>query len=82
VALLQKPESAWVDAFAAVPELDQYVRRESVPPVHRTADPRHAWMHLKPLSLNLWLQRRALAEPHAGAASEELRVLVAGKPLA
>jgi asparagine synthase (glutamine-hydrolysing) len=82
VALLEKPESAWVDAFAAVPELDEYVRRQSVPPVHRTADPRVAWMHLKPLSLNLWLQRRSLAEPHAGAASEEPRVLVAGKPLA
>lgn len=70
VALLEKPESAWVDSFAAVPELDAYVRRDRIPPVHRVADPGGAWMHLKPLSLNLWLQRRALPDLHTGVVSE------------
>ena len=58
VALLQKPESAWVDSFEPVPELAQFVRRECIAPVHCAADSSHAWMHLKPLSLNFWLQRR------------------------
>jgi asparagine synthase (glutamine-hydrolysing) len=68
VALLEKPESAWVDAFESVPELGQYVRRESVPPVYRIADPSHAWTHLRPLSLNLWLERRDLihTDRHTG----------------
>jgi asparagine synthase (glutamine-hydrolysing) len=82
VALLEKPESAWVDSFEAIPELDPYVRRESVPPVHRIANPGEAWIHLKPLSLNLWLQRRALSDSHTGIASEEQQSLVVGRALA
>lgn len=78
VALLEKPESAWVDGFAAVPELDAYVRRASIPPVHRMTDPGLAWTHLKPLSLNLWLQRRAVPDLQTGAASEEPQSLVVG----
>jgi len=62
VALLQKPEAAWVDSFEAVPELHEYVRRDRVPAVYRTTDSGEAWAGLKPLSLNLWLQRRALEE--------------------
>jgi asparagine synthase (glutamine-hydrolysing) len=57
-ALLQKPESAWVDRFEGVPELEGYLCRERVPPVHCQLSPWTAWVHLRPLSLNFWLQLR------------------------
>jgi asparagine synthase (glutamine-hydrolysing) len=56
VTLLQRPESAWVDRFEPVPELEQYVLRERIPVVFREKDPWTAWIHLRPLSLNFWLR--------------------------
>jgi asparagine synthase (glutamine-hydrolysing) len=56
VALLQKPESAWVDRFEAVPELKQYVRRDRIPAVYGEKQPGVAWVNLRPLSLNFWLR--------------------------
>ena len=55
IALLQRPESACVDSFEAVPELDRYVERRLVPKVYRERNTWNAWIHLRPLSLNLWL---------------------------
>jgi asparagine synthase (glutamine-hydrolysing) len=60
VALLQQPEAAWVDTFEPAPELLEYVRRDRIQPVYRTSDAGQAWTHLRPLSLNFWLQRRTL----------------------
>jgi asparagine synthase (glutamine-hydrolysing) len=65
MALLQKPESAWVDSFKAVPELREFVQRDRIPGLYKTADAFSAWTHLKPLSLNFWLQRRSFARPAA-----------------
>lgn len=59
VALLQRPEAAWVDSFEAAPELEQYVERRRVPKVFGEKDPWRAWIHLRPLSLNFWLRSRA-----------------------
>ena len=59
VALLQRPESAWVDSFEAAPELGHYVERSRVPKVFRGNDAWAAWIHLRPLSLNFWLQAKA-----------------------
>jgi asparagine synthase (glutamine-hydrolysing) len=73
-ALLEKSESAWVDTFEPVSELGAYVRRERVPSVHRIADPSHAWLHLRPLSLNLWLQRRNLIDWQAGILPQDQQV--------
>ena len=55
VALLERPESAGVDFFEAVPELRQYVERQLVPKVFGERDAWSAWIHLRPLSLNRWL---------------------------
>ena len=57
-ALLQRPESAWVDRFDASPELDRYVQRDHIPRVFQTTDSFTALVHLRPLSLNFWLRRR------------------------
>ena len=55
IALLQRPESACVDSFEAVPELERYVERRLIPQVFRERNAWNAWIHLRPLSLNLWL---------------------------
>ncbi len=55
IALLQRPESAWVDRFEPAPMLDRYVVRKHIPPVFREKELSTAWMHLRPLSLNYWL---------------------------
>ena len=59
IAMLQRPESAWVDQFEAVPELGKYVVRNRIPAVHGETDSWTAWTHLRPLSLNFWLRGRA-----------------------
>jgi len=56
IALLQQPESAWVDSFEGVPELGRYVERRLIPKVFRERDAWAAWIHLRPLSLNFWLR--------------------------
>jgi asparagine synthase (glutamine-hydrolysing) len=61
VALLQRPESVWVDSFEAVPELGRFVERRLIPKVFREKDPWTAWTHLRPLSLNFWLRSQAAA---------------------
>ncbi|HXJ12777.1 MAG TPA: asparagine synthase-related protein [Candidatus Limnocylindrales bacterium] len=59
VAVLQQPESAWVDSFESVPELGHYVERRLIPKVFREKDAWIAWSHLRPLSLNYWLRLRS-----------------------
>jgi asparagine synthase (glutamine-hydrolysing) len=56
VAVLQRPDSAWVDRFESTPELEQYAVRSRIPAVHRDRDVWSAWIHLRPLSLNYWLR--------------------------
>jgi asparagine synthase (glutamine-hydrolysing) len=56
IALLQRPESAWVDSFEGVPELGRYVERRLIPKVFGEKDVWAAWIHLRPLSLNFWLR--------------------------
>ena len=58
IALLERPESAWVDSFEAVPELDHYVERKCIPIVFGEKDAWTAWIHLRPLSLNSWLRSK------------------------
>jgi len=60
-ALLQQPQAACVDSFEAAPELDRYVERRRIPKVFGERDPWTAWIHLRPLSLNFWLQSRVAA---------------------
>jgi len=56
--LLQQPESAWVDSFEGVSELDRYVERRLIPKVFGEKDAWTAWIHLRPLSLNNWLRSK------------------------
>jgi asparagine synthase (glutamine-hydrolysing) len=56
LALLSRPESAWVDRFQALPDLAGYVIRERIPPVQGEKESWAAWIHLRPLSLNFWLR--------------------------
>jgi asparagine synthase (glutamine-hydrolysing) len=58
IALLQQPESAWVDSFEAVPELRRFVERRLIPKVFGEKDAWTAWIHLRPLSLNKWLRSK------------------------
>jgi asparagine synthase (glutamine-hydrolysing) len=58
VALLQQPESAWVDFFEGIPELGRYVERGLIPKVIGERDAWTAWIHLRPLSLNSWLRSK------------------------
>ena len=58
IALLQQPESAWVDSFEGVPELGRYVERRLIRKVFGETDAWTAWIHLRPLSLNFWLRSR------------------------
>jgi asparagine synthase (glutamine-hydrolysing) len=60
IALLQRPESVCVDSFEAVPELERYVERHLVPKVFRERNAWNAWIHLRPLSLNLWLLSKSV----------------------
>lgn len=55
-ALLKKPESAWIDKFEPHPMLNSYVERDKIPAVYRVGGPWEAWVNLRPISLNFWLQ--------------------------
>ena len=55
IALLRRPESACVDSFESVPELNRYVERHLIPKVFGERNASNAWINLRPLSLNLWL---------------------------
>jgi asparagine synthase (glutamine-hydrolysing) len=62
VVLLQQPESAWVDSFEGVPELEPYVERRLIPKVFGEKDVSAAWIHLRPLSLNFWLRSQKASD--------------------
>jgi len=66
IALLQQPESAWVDSFEGVPELGRYVERRLVPKVFGEKDVWAAWIHLRPLSLNFWLRSQKASDISVG----------------
>ncbi len=57
VAVLGRPESAWVDRFEPLPELQEYVIRSRIPAVYGEKDSWTGWVHLRPLSLNFWLRQ-------------------------
>jgi asparagine synthase (glutamine-hydrolysing) len=70
IALLQQPGLAWVDTFEPLPDLARYVARRMIPKVFGEKDAWTAWIHLRPLSLNLWLQAQgASAIKERGEAS-------------
>jgi asparagine synthase (glutamine-hydrolysing) len=65
VALLRRPESAWVDRFEQLPLLADYVARHRISSMLDREGAWTSWIHLRPLSLNFWL--RALYPPAINA---------------
>ena len=66
VAVLKKPESAWVDEFESAPELEKYVCRDRIPKVFGRSEIWSSWIDLRPLSLNFWLSKgRGLQGAHS-----------------
>jgi asparagine synthase (glutamine-hydrolysing) len=55
-ALLQRPESKWVDEFTPAPELSNYVVPSAIPRIFGDTNCERATANLRPLSLNFWLQ--------------------------
>jgi asparagine synthase (glutamine-hydrolysing) len=58
VALLQRPESEWLDSFSPCPHLAQFVQRNRIPKVQGERKTWNAWINLRPLSLNFWLRSK------------------------
>jgi asparagine synthase (glutamine-hydrolysing) len=57
ITRLQQPGCDWIDHFEAAPGLERYVARDRIPPVCKESDSFSAYINLRPLSLNYWLQR-------------------------
>jgi asparagine synthase (glutamine-hydrolysing) len=55
-SLLNQPGLEWVDRWQPAPGLGQWVRRDAIPPIVGTDDAQAAYVHLRPLLLNHWLQ--------------------------
>jgi asparagine synthase (glutamine-hydrolysing) len=54
--MLRQSGARWVDDFIAAPELDSYIVRDKIPSIFASASSEHAWVNLRPLSLNIWMQ--------------------------
>ena len=57
IAVLQRPESAWLDHIEPAPEFQSYVVPNKIPQLVGTQESVVAWVNLRPISLNFWLQR-------------------------
>jgi len=58
IALLQRPESEWLDSFSPCAELALFVQRDRIPKVLGEKNSWNAWINLRPLSLNFWLRSK------------------------
>jgi asparagine synthase (glutamine-hydrolysing) len=56
-AALQRSETAWVDHVKPAPALCSYVEQSRIPQLFGANDTVFSWLHLRPISLNFWLQR-------------------------
>jgi len=72
VALLKKDDSAWIDRFQPVPELERFVNRKRVPKALERSGIWSYWTHLRPLSLNFWLSKGRNTPSLASGMSAEL----------
>lgn len=55
IETLKDPKSHWIDQFAPVPLLANFVERSSIPSCVGESDDYRLWMNARPLSLNFWL---------------------------
>jgi asparagine synthase (glutamine-hydrolysing) len=56
-AALQRPESEWVDHFEPAPNFRDFVIQGQIPQIFGMQNSLLSWVHLRPLTLNFWLQR-------------------------
>lgn len=57
IKVLQLPETAWVDHMKPADRLESYVIQGQIPRLCGIKDTAMSWVHLRPISLNFWLQR-------------------------
>jgi len=62
-AILRRGGGQWRDRLAPAPELAKYVDWRRIPRVTGHEDSAQAWNHLRPISLNFWLQFMSSREP-------------------
>ncbi|MBL8189201.1 MAG: asparagine synthetase B [Acidobacteria bacterium] len=55
IETLRSPQSHWIDQFAPVPMLANFVERNAIPSCVGEEDDYRLWMNARPLSLNCWL---------------------------
>ena len=53
----------WVDWFVPVAGFSEYVVRDKIPQIAGSERSSKWWLHLRPLALNLWLQRLSVLRP-------------------
>ncbi len=58
IELLQRADRRWLDTFGESPALDRYVDSRVLRSVPDTRDPDKAWIDMRPLCLNRWLQQQ------------------------
>lgn len=58
VGLLRREGSNRLTNFEPAPELENFILRDQIPPLFGEGIPSEPTLHLRPLSLNLWLQSR------------------------
>lgn len=56
-AALNRAETAWVDSLKPAPSLCSYVEQSRIPKLFGAKNTEFSWVHLRPISLNFWLQR-------------------------
>jgi asparagine synthase (glutamine-hydrolysing) len=59
IAVLQRPESQWLDSFTPCAESSRFVQRNRIPKVFGEKNTWNAWINLRPLSLNFWLRSKS-----------------------
>lgn len=73
---LQQTEMKWIEQFVPTPELSWYISRELIPPLcGMTGQQGEAWIDIRPISLNHWLQQLPLV--HSKLQQESDYVLTA-----
>ncbi|MDJ1171847.1 asparagine synthase-related protein [Roseofilum sp. BLCC_M154] len=72
--ILQQSRMKWVDKFDPIPGLSLYINHGVIPNLcGKSAQTSEAWINLRPISLNHWLQHLALV--HSQSQSEAYYVL-------
>ncbi|MGH9801065.1 MAG: asparagine synthase-related protein [Blastocatellia bacterium] len=61
IETLRDPRSLWIDKFAPVPMMANFIERDAIPLCVGESDDYRLWMNARPLSFNFWLAAPATA---------------------